>query len=874
MTAAKLTSNKFLSYIIYKIKTQKTLCIISTVFSFLAYPVPVLIASITSHSTGELGLSNVTANIFPAVRTAIETAVIFAVISMAVLLVLGYVIAVNSFRSTYDKTIVDVHYSLPLTQGQRFWGDFLGGLLIYTVPNMVCALIAAIIYPTVKFSTIEISMGEPDITKLSTMFGAFLTVFILYIMVYCFTVMVVNCTGQLLEAILFPGTVMVSIFVILIGIYSLLDSGNIEQYILIAISALLSPVGFVYTVILCLQSYPQQMFAVFHPYLLLCALVQLAVCITAAYFIAVRRKAEHTGKPFLNNIAYYVMSTLIILAIVLGFNMVTSSAYMFNDYGFDNEALISVIVITAVLFLFLELMRNRGFKKILRSVIDYAAVMVFSFLFGLAVDNIDIKSEWIVPDAGNVTSIAVRFNSLSEIGMYDDIVFTEPEDIEYLTAVDRYGMLSSKIQDPESFELVRNSEEYKRCLEILGIEDRDFNLNNYYEYETFRDFSNSHGTGLNYELKNGLYVRHYVSERDLEPLVSLLTSETVRQHKIDVMKKDLDSDFANSLKLTYTNFPGGERLTFTDEEARKFAEAYLADIEAESDESILNGSKLVGIGVMNIYYVANDNIPDPVNLNYNYDAWRLIIKESYSNTIDLLKSCGVSMEQDFSKVKRASIKMVNPFFEFSYAGTGSSYDIAECEYYLDLSDPDVIELLEHAKTFTAKSYSHRFIVNLEETYTLYIPEEYNSLAEKVYLKCIDNDKITSLEDAVICDYQYQEWFECSGLEYYVLNNCVYEQELLVFGFRDYFNEMSENYYKIMHEADSYINYDGPFNVSNSHSGVYLTLYSENGQIDYGNVFYWNTKRKEFIAITENGGVITINDFIEQFNDLFEQSHDQ
>ncbi|MDE6777347.1 MAG: hypothetical protein K2J25_05340 [Oscillospiraceae bacterium] len=64
---------------------------------------------------------------------------------LGIAVLLGIFFGINAYREEWDKSKVDMLYSLPLTNKQRFFSDYLGGLGMYVIPYIGAVLLGWIV---------------------------------------------------------------------------------------------------------------------------------------------------------------------------------------------------------------------------------------------------------------------------------------------------------------------------------------------------------------------------------------------------------------------------------------------------------------------------------------------------------------------------------------------------------------------------------------------------------------------------------------------------------------------------------------------------------------------------------------------------------
>ncbi|MDE5769584.1 MAG: hypothetical protein K2H82_09385, partial [Oscillospiraceae bacterium] len=79
---------------------------------------------------------------------------------LGVSVILGIFFGINAYHEEWDKSKVDMLYSLPLTGKQRFFSNYLGGLSMYLIPYLAASLIGWIV--TLAFTPLVRSVLKPD----------------------------------------------------------------------------------------------------------------------------------------------------------------------------------------------------------------------------------------------------------------------------------------------------------------------------------------------------------------------------------------------------------------------------------------------------------------------------------------------------------------------------------------------------------------------------------------------------------------------------------------------------------------------------------------------------------------------------------------
>ena len=74
-----------------------------------------------------------------------EIYAVIGVISTAIAILSGIVVAISNFSYLYKKTQVDMSLSLPMTVRGRFISDFVSGLITYLVPYIAVQILTFIL---------------------------------------------------------------------------------------------------------------------------------------------------------------------------------------------------------------------------------------------------------------------------------------------------------------------------------------------------------------------------------------------------------------------------------------------------------------------------------------------------------------------------------------------------------------------------------------------------------------------------------------------------------------------------------------------------------------------------------------------------------
>lgn len=345
---------------------------------------------------------------------------------LGISVILGIFFGINAYHEEWDKSKVDMLYSLPLTGKQRFFSNYLGGLGMYLIPYLAASLIGWIV--TFAFTPLVRSVLKPDeISDLNQIYKYYflitLGLFLLMWMYYTISVLITSCCGTLFENIytnillnlLIPGTLAVLLAVVCskVEIISFEYSWDVIGHT--------SPIGgLIYLIFLIttkdemlsdyVSGYSSTYTAIggelgdlglapaYIRWALIIILLTVAVLILA-WRLYEHRKAEHVSKPFVYLGIYYVILTAIAVCILC-----------LTETG--TGALIPVLIFSIIVYFIMEVVRKRGFKKFWLSAISYVVTVVVTLggLFAVSATNAFGRAYYI-PALASITSVKVEFET-------------------------------------------------------------------------------------------------------------------------------------------------------------------------------------------------------------------------------------------------------------------------------------------------------------------------------------------------------------------------------------------------------------------------------------------------------------------------------
>lgn len=349
--------------------------------------------------------------------------------ALVVNVIMGMVIPFLQFDYCYDRTKVDMAYSLPLTRRQKFLSDFFSGLSMYVGAYVIqiiltyisTAITIAIGNPSISFSYYYNRFHEMSNVQVYQMVSkALLIILLMQIMLYTVTTFVLSCTGAIFEAvsaIIYTNILLASTIYV---IYTLcanqlfgMDFSNVLEKILYYTSPL---GGFFYLIFEGIRSTNIGAWAIGY-------LAMVIIYFLAAYFIMTRRKAESVGKPFVVRSFYHV----ILVAIMLHIGLLAC---------YTGNSLVTFILMTIIFYLVVETITNRGFKKFGRSLARYGIIIACTLAIILTINKTECFGvSYKVADVNDVDQIVLNYSGLFTENYLRNVKITSKENIATILEV-------------------------------------------------------------------------------------------------------------------------------------------------------------------------------------------------------------------------------------------------------------------------------------------------------------------------------------------------------------------------------------------------------------------------------------------------------
>lgn len=473
-------------------------------------------------------------------RTDCIPFIIIAVIAFILSVFMGLVIPMMNFRYLYSKSLVDMNYSLPLNNRQRFFADFSSGLITYIAPFLIGAVIALIelLIGSCFIEMEEVMKYLPRLIQLGTIFIVGL------IMLYSISVFAMTFAGSIFEALFSIVTVniMIPVFILLTWMnivsaahYGLTSSSVANSYIFFTTS----PIGIFVFIIQYLEMgiyTPSDVYDRFRGFetkiytftdtmyfsFMLRAIFVIALIIAITFLLYKHRKAEDVSKPYVYKAFYYIIMSAVIYSIVTIMKMTEIES-----------GLIAALVISGIIWFVMEVIRRRGFKRFWTALISFAAasaavigvIKVIDTTKGLG------RAEYI-PSASSVTDLEIDIWGYTDV-FNENIVLHDPKTINKAIELNK--------------ELVDRHFDYDK----YDYELSDFKLNNRNDYSLKKAYNlDEQQIKLTYYTKSGsATVRQYTipSEMLTDLCCEIYTSK-------EYAEKETKEMYYNSLRDSYDEF--------------------------------------------------------------------------------------------------------------------------------------------------------------------------------------------------------------------------------------------------------------------------------------------------------------------------------
>lgn len=613
ITPLKLrTNNMFWINFKLNIKQSKKMLIVISILQMLGLPLLSVLLTVVAVDN-ESVMSEISVGFFALISCFCIVVSIFC----------GIIIAVNNFSYLYKKSQVDMIYSLPIKRKYKFMSDFFSGLAVYLVPYIAACVLSCAILLASGVCVKNIAGLLEDGSFIALVLQGELAGLLIMTLLYTLTVLVLNCCGTLFESIinifiiniLIPGliTVIAAMFFAQLYGVSIFDT-------ILPVLGYTSPIGAVIYLIALLGSneYIYSDFigcisaGTYGKWAVLFLLFTAAV-FALSMFLYLKRKAEDVSKPYVYKLLYYLVITSVLMAISL-------------IARYDITTIIPVIIFSLIVYLIFEVITNRGFKKIYKSLIRYAVTMVSILIVCIiAVGTKGFGVENKIPSLNSVKSVKVSYSGFDRsVALGYDLVYPDKKFDRVYT---QKQIIEKVIEVHKDVLDLYNSGEFEAY-------EYDYYYSDAYDSETYFDGTPKadypyYNVNFTYNLKTGSTVTRYytLTFEEIKKLFILDSTPQMGEFMEKIIFSSMEyDDYINGKRTKAYNVyladmfnESSSEHVISKEQAKEICKAYGKDYAGMSEKQMLTDG---------VYCYINSDYP---------------VRESFKNTIACLEKFGLTV---------------------------------------------------------------------------------------------------------------------------------------------------------------------------------------------------------------------------------------
>lgn len=401
---------KFLPYYRNKLRVLKPQMIMMGIFALLSYPFAGLFCNLLTDAALKYDVLSAQGNDYLELRSLAERIDVLkslAIMSMVIgafcllgMFVFTFVTTLRAFRRLYNKTAVDMDYTLPVSGNTRYFADISAIFTTCILPHLISVLIGLPLAYSVcgKMYKLYPYYGIENIQAITSvviqgMFAGLLSC----VMLIGFSLLIMSCCGKRAEAAIIP--IMVNIAIPIIHALAIFISqqnvyGAILGTVFVYAISGTSPVGMavisIYDVVSLLFGSDlssihelNHVLSAFQTRNLIPAILLTIASFVGAYFLLKMRRNERVGMPYVYKAMSVVLPGIVILAISLPmWNMVfaplasnaVQTSYNSNSFGW----LIGLLIATFIVYVIMELISGKAFRRFWLTVVKWAGTIAVS----------------------------------------------------------------------------------------------------------------------------------------------------------------------------------------------------------------------------------------------------------------------------------------------------------------------------------------------------------------------------------------------------------------------------------------------------------------------------------------------------------------
>lgn len=728
LTPLKLKSDtRFLKNFILSIKNSRKILVFISVLQLLGLPLLGTIFLVAAANEGEIGVSG-------------AAFMLISVFCLAAAVLCGIFVAVSNFSYLYKKSQVDMIYSLPIKKKHKFLSDYISGLAVYIVPYIIGCIIFNLIIlgGMICIPTMNELFGEEKSIMPIIWQGEFAGLLVMT-MLYTLSVLVLCCCGTLFESImnifmingLIPGGIGVVAAMFFANLYGVPVFETVTPML-----GYTSPIGALIYMFYVLETQEENIYnsdifcingATYGKW------VAVFLLFTVLYFALTmflyhKRKAEDVSKPYAFKVLYYILITVITMAISL-----------FARYDFST--VFPVIIFSLIIYMIFEVITNRGFKKIYKSFIRYGVTMTGILILcvtATGTHGFGVQDKTYSPS--RVSSVEVNYSGIDNVmqynssyygGYYDDCVkgkyieYKEKEVIERVIDVQKQAIetYNSKVYDEYTYDNGIFDDTYYTS-------DYDYadNYVDMYEYPVYN-------VTFKFHLKTGgTTTRSYMlSFEQLKQLFILDSTEELAEYRAEEMMDNIcrtehinNKTVKKSYVLDYSlleSYVSSAEIPLSKEEAEEFKECYKQDYLETTEEEFLTSKVVYWVG----YYPIRECFDRTLDFMRTHEGYKQLNYEDYY---------GVSQSILYPPEGYKSFNRENITASFGYTSTMDNLSRS-------LTFEQTLELMKYASPCYYEE-NQCYVMYFDSKYYV-IPSQYSDKAEKIYSESVSNANLYSFE---------------------------------------------------------------------------------------------------------------------------------
>lgn len=476
---------KFLPYYRNKVRYLRPQLIMCSILSLLSYPLlTAMVAAacgasndyyqkynelIQNHSGAQaFEQMNSIENNLQTMYSLTITAAVIAGLCLVALFIFTFAATLRGFRYLYNRTTVDMDYSLPVNHNTRFFGDLAAVFTVSILPHLAAALIGTLILAFVQAP--EEGTAFPAILEMIRQ--AAFTGVAACVMQIAVCLLTLSVCGRTAEAYIYPVLVNVAIPVIHVLGILLVESGVYGAVLgpysggfassMYSISST-SPIGMVIATVYSWFStltYDADVSSrvigtapIMQAQYLVPAIIVTLALLAGAYFLMKFRRAERVGMSFVYRGTDVIVPGIVIFSIVMPV-CYSIAAYLRNQDSFGTNGrpdfilglIIGTIIGTFIFYIIMSLISGKNFRRFGRTVLSWAGTLAASVVICALLNLCNgFGSGSYIPAPSEVKSVQATY-------------FDHRETETDYSSPDRYFNITARSGD-ELLELVRDIHE-------------------------------------------------------------------------------------------------------------------------------------------------------------------------------------------------------------------------------------------------------------------------------------------------------------------------------------------------------------------------------------------------------------------------------